>query len=144
MFLTSFRTSQVRCQVQKFIMKFTNRFVNKVSDWLLNQTRQSNAQFTNPFVNFIMNFWTWQRICEVRNEVPNIWVKSKLKSTVKCICFLYEMSKFALFLITFKLASVCFCWLTKQILNLIFRNFFNQIVMQILIKYFQLNHIASI
>jgi hypothetical protein len=49
----------------------------------LNQTSQSNAQFTNLFVNFIMNFWTWQRICEVRNEVRNIWVKSKLKSTVK-------------------------------------------------------------
>jgi hypothetical protein len=24
-------------------MKFTNRFVNKASDWLLNQTSQSNA-----------------------------------------------------------------------------------------------------
>jgi hypothetical protein len=79
MFRTSFR---IRCQVQKFIMKFTNRFVNKASDWLLNQTSQSNAQFTNLFVNFIMNFWTWQQICEVRNEVLNIWVKSKLKSTV--------------------------------------------------------------
>jgi hypothetical protein len=81
-FRTSFRTSQIRSQVQKFIMKFTNRFVNKASDWLLNQTIQSNAQFTNLFVNFIMNFWTWQRIREVRNEVRNIWVKSKLKSTV--------------------------------------------------------------
>jgi hypothetical protein len=78
LFTQMFRTSQIRCQVQKFIMKFTNRFVNKASDWLLNQTSQSNAQFINLFVNFIMNFWTWQRICEVRN----IWVKSKLKSTV--------------------------------------------------------------
>jgi hypothetical protein len=64
-------------------MKFTNGFVNKASDWLLNQTSQSNTQITNLFVNFIMNFWTLQRICEVRNEVRNILVKSKLKSTVK-------------------------------------------------------------
>jgi hypothetical protein len=42
--------------VAKFIMKFTNWFVNKVSDWLLNQTSQSNAQFENRFVNFIISF----------------------------------------------------------------------------------------
>jgi hypothetical protein len=31
----SFRTSQIRCQVQKFIMKFTNGFVNWAFDWLV-------------------------------------------------------------------------------------------------------------
>ncbi len=34
MFRTSFRTSEVRCEVQKFTMKWTSMFVNKVSDWL--------------------------------------------------------------------------------------------------------------
>jgi hypothetical protein len=76
LFTQMFRTSQIRYQVQKFTMKFTNGFVNWAFDWLVWFNSQSVAFCTNLFVNFIMNFWTWQRICEVRNEVRNIWVKS--------------------------------------------------------------------
>ncbi len=35
MFRTSFRTSEVRCEVHKFIIKFTNQFVKLAFDWLL-------------------------------------------------------------------------------------------------------------
>ena len=69
-----FRTSEVRCEVQKPTMKF--RFVYKVSDWLHVKSSQSNANFTYRFVNFIMSFRTLQRTSEIWNEVQNISVKS--------------------------------------------------------------------
>ena len=37
-------------------MKFLNRFMNKASDWILNQTGQSNVQFTIRVVKFLLNF----------------------------------------------------------------------------------------
>jgi hypothetical protein len=83
LFTKMFRTSQIRCKVQKLIMKFTNQFVNWAFDWLVWFSSQSEALFTNLLVNCIMNFWTLQRICEVRN----ILVKSKLKSTITAIRF---------------------------------------------------------
>jgi hypothetical protein len=56
MLRTSFRTSQIRCKDQKFIMKFTNRFVNWAFDWLVWFNSQSEALFTNLFVNSLWTF----------------------------------------------------------------------------------------
>ena len=68
--------SEFRWEVQKFTLKFTSRFINRVSDWSLNKRNQSNALFTNQFVNFnVENF-------ELRNKVCNIQGKFYVKSTV--------------------------------------------------------------
>ncbi len=47
MFQTLFRTSDVRCEVQKFIIKFTNQFVKLVFD----RSSQSETLFTNLLVS---------------------------------------------------------------------------------------------
>ncbi len=49
-----FRTSEVRCEVQKFVMKFTNQFVKLAFDWLL--SNQSETLFTNQLVKFHCEF----------------------------------------------------------------------------------------
>ena len=51
-----FRTSEVRCEVQKFTMKFTGLYTKFLINGYTLKSRQSNANITNWFVNFIMNF----------------------------------------------------------------------------------------
>ena len=67
MFRTTFRSSQVRCEVQKF-MKFTGKIVNKASDWLLQQAKPMKCLVCKPvfeshyeLLNFIMNLRTFER-----------------------------------------------------------------------------------
>ena len=57
-------------------------FVNKTFQWFRIQKVQSNALFTKRYVKVIMKFRTSDQACEFPDEVPNICVKSLLKSTV--------------------------------------------------------------
>jgi hypothetical protein len=55
----SLRSSQVRCEVQKFIMRFTNQFVNYAFDWLL--------LIQGPIRDFV-----YKLACEFQYELANI------------------------------------------------------------------------
>ena len=65
-------------------MRSTKRFANRALDWLLSPKWPIwGFVYKLAFnINFIMNFWTSQRICEFPNEIRNIWVGGCLKSTV--------------------------------------------------------------
>jgi hypothetical protein len=72
MFRTSLRSSQVRCEVQKFIVRFTNQFVNYAFDWLL------LLQGLCLQIGLCISIWT----SELRNEVRDISGQIFVKSTV--------------------------------------------------------------
>ena len=76
MFRTSLRSSQVRCEVQKFIMRFTYQFVNNAFDWLLllqgpirDFVYKLTCEFQYELPNFATNLRTSQRSSE------NLWQK---------------------------------------------------------------------
>ena len=61
MFQTSFGSSQVRCEVQKF------KFANKASNWLLEQQQPIKCSVYNP---------AFESHYELLNEVRKICVKN--------------------------------------------------------------------
>ena len=76
-FRTSLRSSEVRCEVQKFISKFTSQFVNKGCDWLLNSMKPIKClvykrivkfEFRNELLNFATNSRTSQRSSKSYSE----------------------------------------------------------------------------
>ena len=58
LFQTSLRSSEARCEVQKFISEFASGFVNKGLDWPLNSKKPIKClvQFTNQLTNSEMGF----------------------------------------------------------------------------------------
>ena len=74
-FRTSWRSSEVRCEVQKFVSEFTSQFVNKGCDWLLNTMKpikclvyKPACEFWNELLNFATNSRTSQRSSEYYSE----------------------------------------------------------------------------
>ena len=69
------RSSEIRCEVQKFISEFASRFVNKGSDWPLNLAKPIKClvykpawEFWNELSNFATNFRTSERSSECYSE----------------------------------------------------------------------------
>jgi hypothetical protein len=87
-FANSLPSSKVHNEIHKQVCK--------QSLWL---AIKSNQPIKFPVYKPVcMNFWTWQRICEVWNEVRNLTMKSQLKLTVKlrsCSNFVYKYSFWA-------------------------------------------------
>ena len=99
------RSSEVRCEVQKFISEFTSQFVNKGCDWLRSSMKpikclvyKPACEFCNELLNFALfatNFGTSQRTSEYFSEKLS-------ENDCKELCIFIQISSLYIIRVTVK------------------------------------------